>query len=841
MNSKHLSALLILSTSYSCDALSQQDQDLFSVLPDVAAKQAVRTPKINVTREWDVEFNTDLIDTSLKEFSFVLPDTLQPIEAIRTHYQDCDKNHRQWAGDIVSANGTVSGEMLINIVNGIPFGIITTDIGTYEIHTDDRVGTRLQKIQSASSFLEHDFITQDDGWGSTGQTARLDVLLEMAKGRLGTPAISNVDVLVIMDTELQGMPAEIAEIQSGFCDANYILQNSGPNGVDSEVEIGAGVPLRLTMRGPVFVDIPDQWEIITNSSSSLATLTDGSNATSFTVKEELVSAGADYAAIFTDFVPTIANSGVCGRGNIPATSVDDLSFGVSATINSVHCPLSQFVLLHELVHNFGSRHDSDSGDQTVPFVTHARGVTVAETKNNPAFATLMGGCVESGVEPSVTDCGRLPKLSSPHDSHLGIDLGTEDVADNAAFLSDCSSEDCRRQDLASRNLLNASVDFRPLASVASPETVNGSATISQTAVFELTAQVVEDFPGLEAEWKITRLTPGGGGQLVDIGAGTGNNYSYTTSAFSTLGTYRVTLTVEDSSGQTHGESVYIDVEEIVVVTLPDPYDDTVNGPRPFNDDAKGRGKLWTGPAVNNDIHNLHEQGDQDWTIIVAEDFSVRVHRFDPSFQPKIKLFKWISAVSDEDLGYFTNVNDVLLEQTLNPWSVPVKNFATESGIYAVKVVSPGHQQFGDETEYQLLFESIPTGTPDAYEYSTPHSDDNEGTPVVWQGATDVVHEQNIHDNNDVDWTLVYTSSFTAQVEEVGPDSDIKITAYRWDDAEYVNGVWINIVKQEVARDWSGSNSPTVSVNTSQADTYLIKVESRNGSFGDGTTYRLRLY
>ena len=843
MKKKHLSALLMLTSAYSYDALAEQNESLYSILPDTIAKQELVKLMPGVEREWSIEFNAALIDDDRMEIAFMLPDTGQSVIATRKHFQAYEKNKLQWAGDIVLQDGTAIGEALINVVDGMPFGILAIDGGTYEIHTDDRLGIRLQKVQSTGLLGNHDAEHVD--LPGLHESVRTDLFSEKAMLGAETPSISNVDVLVLLDTELQNQPAEIAEIEASFMTANNILRLSGPDGTSPTNPNGLGVPLRLTMRGPEFVDIPDQWEDISLTSDSLARLTDGSNPTSFVVKEKAVNANADYVAIFTDFVPTSVASGVCGKGNIPSSPGADLSFSVSATINSVHCTQSQFVLLHELVHNFGSRHDSDPSDPTVPYVTYARGVTVPESKSNPAFATLMGGCGDAVVDPTTTNCGRLPRLSSPADSHLGIPLGTDGVADNARFLTECASaSDCRRGDLASRNALNASIDFVPIPTITSPDDSSGMPTVTETSSFELTADVLDDFPGLEARWEISLHTGVGSGTCLEGCStgilGTGSNHSYTTSAFSTPGVYRVVLTATDSSSQSRGATAYINVIDSPEA-LPDPFDDVVNGPRPFDDDGKGRAKLWTDPSVNSVIHNLHDEGDKDWTIIVAEDFAVRVNRFDTSFSPKIKLFRWISAVANPTLGYFEQVNDVFLADSLNSWAVPLKNFATENGTYAVKVVSPGHQQFGDDTEYQLLFEAIPNAIPDAYEFSTLHSDDHEGTPVVWQGATDVVHEQNFHDNNDVDWTMVYTPRFTAEIEEVGPDSDVKITAYRWDDAEFVNGVWINIVKQEVARDWSGSGNPIVSVNTNQADTYLIKVEARNGAFGEGTTYRLRMY
>jgi len=136
----------------------------------------------------------------------------------------------------------------------------------------------------------------------------------------------------------------------------------------------------------------------------------------------------------------------------------------------------------------------------------------------------------------------------------------------------------------------------------------------------------------------------------------------------------------------------------------DEYDDTINGPRTFTDDINGRAVPWTDASVNDVLHNLHDQGDVDWTIIYAEDFQVRTELIGTNIQPKISLYKWTAATPNQTLGYYTNVTDVLLQTSTNSWITPLYNYASQSDIYAVKVESPTGQ-FGADTEYRLIFEA----------------------------------------------------------------------------------------------------------------------------------------
>ncbi|MCB1583673.1 MAG: hypothetical protein KDI92_11455 [Xanthomonadales bacterium] len=264
--------------------------------------------------------------------------------------------------------------------------------------------------------------------------------------------------------------------------------------------------------------------------------------------------------------------------------------------------------------------------------------------------------------------------------------------------------------------------------------------------------------------------------------------------------------------------------------------DNVPAQRAFDDDVNGRGVPWTGSAINDVVHNFHDSADKDWVIIVAEDFRVRTELIGQNAATKIQLYKWFSAAYDSNLGYYTQVNDVLLDESTNSWSVPITNWGNSAVSYAVKVESL-NGNFGVGTDYKLIFEGVPIGTPDVYESGL--SDDNESTPISWAGG-DVEHVHNFHDNNDADWTIVYAQNFTAFAQAVGNDADLKMTVYRWSDADYINGQFVNIVSHFYDRDISPGNS-TVQVNYHEPATFVIKVEARNGAYGNGTSYKLKLF
>ena len=937
---------------------AQLDDVLFLADPDVKSKHDARRPITGSTQEWDILFNSNLIEEKRTYFSLRLPESQETHHVMQTHFQRYEYG-AQWVGKITSETGADSGDVIINKINDRVFGIIYTDDASYEIYTDTRVGTRLAKIEGGSYF-EGDTVESEDTSMHSKHESIEHVTTQLTQTYKNIPPISTVDVLVVLDNELTN--SDLPYIQSSFMTANHILQNSGENAVDSPTDISGGVPLRLNMVGPVYLEIPENANRILGvqgEDQNFVNLTSGLTPISIKLKEELVRHNADYVTVFLGFDPSSVSNGVCGQGKVPGPSSLETTFAFSVTTNTIRCSRLQYVLLHELMHNFGSRHDSRPDDSTIPFVTYARGINIPERNDSAPFSTVMAGCViaEPGFNPTTTNCNRIPKLSSPHDEYNEASLGAINTVDNARFLSECEPNGpCRREDIANRDAINANIDFDPIASITTPSVAVANITV--TNAYQLTAEVFSDSDIVAATWKIYKNSSNSFDppQLIQEGTGIGPNYSFITDAFNEVGEYRVDFTVTDdnnvtslnarfvnasvaipeltsakavygnrysiellgdkfnsdasvvvsdpanilpddtysghliynrndhptlgvdrmtfpivdpdyqaalrngglcfkvlnnttesnemcavrpvwpgqglflgsavesySAGQdlqpeayivkgsgqimkllgnswkkvaydhnitantvlefdfrsTHQEAEIIGVgvimsdgsggnfsqrfwqihgtqtyghqgfnnysgDQIVTYTIPigqtltgqvshlvfvadednrvgqnvvffspelklqgaDEYDDTVNGPRTFTDDINGRAVPWTDASVNDVVHNLHDQGDVDWTIIYAEDFQVRTELIGTNIQPKISLYKWIAATPNQTLGYYTNITDVLLQTSTNPSVTPIVNLATSSDIYAVKVESPTGQ-YGPETEYRLIFEPVP--------------------------------------------------------------------------------------------------------------------------------------
>ncbi|WP_395373812.1 zinc-dependent metalloprotease family protein [Marinicella sp. W31] len=544
--------LFLLTLSFMASA--KENQLLFLLDSDVKSSQEVGFTKVNSISEWDIQFTADLLRADQNHISFLLPQHDEKITVTQTHFQVYQSGSIQWAGKVFSKSGEETGDFLINIINGNPYGMINVDKSNYEIYTDSKHGSRLAKMKS-ESFLKNDTQVHNNSGKKIHQIMREDYAAFQNNSLVSDTSISYVEVLVILDTELQGNVTELEEIESDFMTADFILQNSGINA--SENDSNGGVPLRLSMMGPQYMDIPDAFESIRITNfDGFDPLTSGTNPTSFELKQRLVNSGADYVAVFTDYLPTDENGGVCGKASIPNATNPETNFAVSVTMNSVHCNAGQYVLLHELVHSFGSVHDDrPASDEGAPYVNYARGMNIGASKKNTAFSTLMAGCggpTDPDFDPASTTCDRIKKLSSPDDSFQGQDIGVIDFADNARFLTE------RRTSLANRQAINANIDFVPRVNITVPETSSGSINISISNSFDFDAEVIEDFDDYTTTWTVWK-TEGSNDTEVDEEVITGTDVSFATDAFATVGDYTVSINVTDSSGQTQGETIFVNV------------------------------------------------------------------------------------------------------------------------------------------------------------------------------------------------------------------------------------------------------------------------------------------
>ena len=132
--------------------------------------------------------------------------------------------------------------------------------------------------------------------------------------------------------------------------------------------------------------------------------------------------------------------------------------------------------------------------------------------------------------------------------------------------------------------------------------------------------------------------------------------------------------------------------------------------------------------------------------------------------------------------------------------------------------------------------------PDQYDdvpAQRPYDDDVRERPVSWLGS-DTAHYHNFHDSGDADWTIVYMNGTREfRTEMIGANSDTKISVYKWISANYnsADGTFYNVVDQLLGSDTGVGNS-SFTYTANQGTTVAVKVESRTGSFGVGTDYKL---
>ena len=275
-----------------------------------------------------------------------------------------------------------------------------------------------------------------------------------------------------------------------------------------------------------------------------------------------------------------------------------------------------------------------------------------------------------------------------------------------------------------------------------------------------------------------------------------------------------------------------------LIQAPDQYDD-VPYRRAFDDDVRERPVYWIA-ADSGQLHNFHDAGDADWTIVyTTHSKRFRTQMIGNNSDTKMSVYKWISATANSD-GTFRNISDQLLatDDLSGNSSIVIANDTGTT--FAVKVESRNNQ-FGAGTEYKLIIENDDAIVPDEFDnvpIQTTKDDDAEEHPALWV-ASDNEQEHNFHDAGDVDWTIIVaTGDKRFRTELVGTNADTRMTVYKWINASS-NGddTFYNINHRFVALD-SRVGASEVSIYGAQQDVYAIKVESRNGVFGEDTDYKL---
>ncbi len=115
------------------------------------------------------------------------------------------------------------------------------------------------------------------------------------------------------------------------------------------------------------------------------------------------------------------------------------------------------------------------------------------------------------------------------------------------------------------------------------------------------------------------------------------------------------------------------------------------------DDLEQYGVSW-GAGDTFHSHNFHDQGDVDWTLVYAQNFTAQATAVGEHGQTKMEVYKWDSADVGPD-GY-TNIVHQLVGSDLNGGNSLVQVTSGESTIFAIKVES-SKQAYGDKTNYHL--------------------------------------------------------------------------------------------------------------------------------------------
>lgn len=536
------------------NGVSAQQNNLFTIDPQVRSSQDAIFPIAQSLEEWNITINLSQINSNNDSFNLILPNNNsknQILSVVRTSFSQYASKNSQWAGDIITGNAK-TGYIIVNKVNGSIYAVIMVNDTKYEIYSDNQVGSRLVRVGSVSvggiDYVENDIK------GVNETIPNINILRAIN----GT---SIVDVQILIDDDLNFAGSPIFNIIAAEeMNANYILSQSGVN--------GDGVPLRLNFLTPEFIDIPTSLQVIDSTHVAFNDLTGGITGTSINLINRYNASNADIVALYIPFdpqpFPVDGPSDICGLAGLPRDSSLDIQFKNSFSLLSNSCGASAFTLLHEIMHNFGSNHRSGQG---LSFTSYANGIKI--NISGDEITTIMDCIqVQIGDDSSTISCNRIPQLSSPLVTVDGAIIGDPDNADNVRFISECTASRCRREELANRVNGSNPVDLIPTISILTP---SDDDMIKPTNSFTLTANANDDNTGVSVKWEITK-----NGQSILSANGTGVNFSFTTSVFSTVGQYIVSATATDSIGQSRTDTNVVTVDDLVpIVNILTPIDESV--------------------------------------------------------------------------------------------------------------------------------------------------------------------------------------------------------------------------------------------------------------------------
>ena len=301
------------------------------------------------------------------------------------------------------------------------------------------------------------------------------------------------------------------------------------------------------------------------------------------------------------------------------------------------------------------------------------------------------------------------------------------------------------------------------------------------------------------------------------------------------------IKVESKNGHYGAGTEYKFVVDSLSALNSDQYD-SVPGFRTYHDDIREQAVSWRNEDSQH-FHNFHDANDSDWTIVYAQGLKrYKTNLIGASSDTKMSVFKWISAEPHPSGdGRYINVVDQLVGTDDGPGGSEVVINASSPTIYAIRVQSR-MGSFGTNTEYSLVIETPTASQPDQFDNvptQRDYDDDVRERAVSWLGGT-TQHFHNFHDSGDSDWTLIYAGVGNTQfrTELIGSNADTRMYVYKWISAQpNPDGTYSNVVDQFIDSDVS-TGASVINVDSSEPTFYAVRVESRNGSFGSNTAYKL---
>ena len=582
MTRKHLILFLLIGfalPSIAYLSFSSEEKDpayLFKVNKNDGVRSPLEsgTEIIQSIEEWNINPNIVFVNSDIDRFNIEMPLMQSGYASYyveRRRYRSYSSGEQQFIGEVFldsSASESI-GTLIANSINGNLYGLLKLQENDYEIYTDSVWGARLARVHSFD--LSHDLVP----------ASQLDSLPSSVRSETketpSIPDVSIIDVLILLDQDFDtSNPLARERVISRKLNGDAVLALSGSD------QAPRGVPIEINIVGIDTVNVPSDRERLISGPPATNFeyyVCRGSTSCPNDLNDDIVlkreSFGADLVVLYVEPDDSLSTD-PCGQAgqDSPDLGISDRLF-TRFSVHDARCTNSQFVFLHEILHNFGVGHEVD--DIGFPFLNdlferYALGVG----PDDRPVASIMGCSTFGEQDPPLPNaertCNRVMRVSDPDEIIENYNLGVEGIADVFRYLTECTIGDqpsnryrrCPRERIAQTRQA-ISNNAPPQISIISP---SENAPVLNTSPTLLRASALDDDPPLTSvTWSVRKDELNAQTQILQTLTSPGlfNDWRVSTNFFQNtgIGRYFLNATAMDSAGQITTASRELNVVDVV--------------------------------------------------------------------------------------------------------------------------------------------------------------------------------------------------------------------------------------------------------------------------------------